>query len=413
MESAHNVTIHHPHSPFGERSNELKIAYNFSVTVAYLSNLRKDLFCITQTFFSALPSPETRFQFEFERMVSAIFANLPSLLGVYPHSEQFLCCLGSLYSQYTLLMSISPIRNVAAACLILVLLAPPSSFAWGNEGHRMINRLAASSLPADVPAFLRSEAAIQEIDYLGPEPDRWRNHAESELVAAQAPEHFIDLELADALGPLPRKRLDFEATVFAHGERPEKVGLQPWQTLEVWERLKAALREYRHLTADQASGKPANPADIQAVQQVAIFYAGWLGHYVGDGSQPLHTSINYDGWTAKENPHEFSNAHGIHWRFEGTFVAAANLPDAEVAAKMTAPKAISGDIFDSYVAYLRNSATHVDEVYTLDKAGAFEKTGTPASREFTASRLAAGASELRDLIYTAWLESAKPAPNPY
>ncbi len=45
----------------------------------------------------------------------------------------------------------------------------------------------------------------------GPEPDRWRNPAEAELNAAQAPEHFIDLEPADALGPLPRNRLDFEA----------------------------------------------------------------------------------------------------------------------------------------------------------------------------------------------------------
>ncbi len=61
------------------------------------------------------------------------------------------------------------------------------------------------------PRFLRSPAAIDEIEYLGPEPDRWRSTAEPELNAAQAPEHFIDLELADALGPLPHKRLDFEA----------------------------------------------------------------------------------------------------------------------------------------------------------------------------------------------------------
>ena len=78
----------------------------------------------------------------------------------------------------------------------------------------MINKLAASGLPADVPGFLRSHAAIDEIEYLGPEPDRWRSPAEPELVAAQAPEHFIDLELADALGPLPHKRFDFEAKVF-------------------------------------------------------------------------------------------------------------------------------------------------------------------------------------------------------
>jgi dihydroorotate dehydrogenase len=39
--------------------------------------------------------------------------------------------------------------------------------------------------------------------------------------------------------------------------------------------------------------------------------------------------------------------------------------------------------------------------------------GTAESREFTAERLAAGASMLRDMIYTAWLESGKPVADPY
>jgi hypothetical protein len=305
-------------------------------------------------------------------------------------------------------MRTDSLRYRTAFLTILTLLTPWNGFGWGSEGHRMINRLAAESLPADTPAFLRSGDAAGEIEYLGPEPDRWRSRAEPELSAAQAPEHFIDLEPADALGPLPRNRLDFEASVFAHGERPEKVGLQPWETIEVWERLKAALREYRRLSADTG----ASQEDFHAVEQAAIFYAGWLGHYVGDGSQPLHTTINYDGWALKDNPQGFSTAHGIHWRFEGPFVA-ANLHAADVAKDMTAPKAISGDVFDAYVAYLRHSATLVSAVYAFDKAGSFASAGTPESRAFTAERLAAGASELRDLIYTAWVESAKPVPGSY
>src|ERR1700722_19233102 len=172
---------------------------------------------------------------------------------------------------------------VGMFCLIVT---TPSARAWEHDGHTMINRLAAATLPADVPAFLRTPTAIDEIEYLGPEPDRWRSPAEPELVAAQAPEHFIDLELADALGPLPHKRFDFEAMVFAAGQRPEKIGLQPWEATEVWERLKAALRAYRTLTA---AGQDAHGAEA-----AAIFYAGWLGHYVGDASQPLHTTIQYN-----------------------------------------------------------------------------------------------------------------------
>jgi hypothetical protein len=267
----------------------------------------------------------------------------------------------------------------------------------------MINRLAASSLPADVPAFLRTEAALDEIEYLGPEPDRWRSPAEPELNAAQAPEHFIDLELADALGPLPHRRLVFEARAFAAGEQPEKIGLQPWQATEVWERLKAALREYRHLDAAHQDTRP--------VEQAVLFYAGWLGHYVGDGSQPLHTTIKYNGWVGP-NPHGYTTAQKIHWQFEGPFVG-ANIHIPEVQAKMAPPQPIHGDIFDAYMSYLRHSATYVEQVYQLEKDGGFVGAGSTESRDFTAARMAEGASMLRDMIYSAWLESAVYVPDPY
>ena len=279
-------------------------------------------------------------------------------------------------------------------------LQPPGALAWGNEGHRMINRFAVSNLPADAPVFLRSNAATKEIEYLGPEPDRWRSAAEPELSAAQAPEHFIDLEPADALGPLPHRRLDFESKVFASGQRPERVGLQPWEAMEVWERLKAAFREYRQESAAHQ--------DTAAVEQAAIFYAGWLGHYVGDASQPLHTTVQYNGWTGP-NPNGYTTEHRIHWQFEGVFVA-ENLHAADVQPKMTPPRAIDGDMFDSYISYLRHTATHMEEVYQLEKAGGFTGAGSPESREFTAERLAAGASMLRDMIYTAWVDSSKPVP---
>jgi len=303
--------------------------------------------------------------------------------------------------------SIELLRGFRILLPIIVLFSvvspPQAAHAWGNEGHRMINRLAVTTLPADVPAFLRAPAAADEIEYLGPEPDRWRSKAEPELAAAQAPEHFIDLELADALGPLPHKRLDFEAKVFAASQRPETIGLQPWQTDEVWERLKAAMRQYREI---KAAGQ-----DSKDVEAAIIFYAGWLGHYVGDGSQPLHVTVKYNGWVGP-NPNGYTVEHKIHYEFESPFVA-ANIHPPDVQAKMTPVKAIDGDMFDAYVGYLRQTATHIEQVYQLDKAGGFAGAGTQESRDFTAERLAAGASMLRDMIYSAWLDSAQPVPDPY
>ncbi len=287
--------------------------------------------------------------------------------------------------------------------LVGIFVHAPLAHAWGDDGHRMINRLAASSLPGDTPAFLRTQSSLNEVEYLGPEPDRWRSPAEPELNSAQAPEHFIDLELADALGPLPHKRFDFEAMAYAAGDRPDHIGLQPWETIEVWERLKAAMRQYRKLQADHK--------DTEPVERAIVFYAGWLGHYVGDGANPLHTTIQYNGWTGP-NPNGYTTDHKIHYQFESPFVS-ANIHSADIAAKMTPAKAIDGDMFDAYVAYLRHSYTYVEKVYQLEKAGGFVETGSEESRAFATERLAAGASMLRDMIYSAWIDSAQPVPDAY
>ena len=295
----------------------------------------------------------------------------------------------------------------ALLCL-LPLLAAPASFAWGNKGHEIINHLAVTSLPSSLPAFLRSPAAVDEITWLGPEPDRWRSPAEPELDAAQAPDHYIDLELAYRLAPLPRERYQFIAKCYAYMEahpdqakqmEPSRIGFQPYITEEVWERLKAAMRNYRQIKADHQ--------DTMPVEQAIIFYAGWLGHYVGDGSQPLHTSIDYNGWVGP-NPHHYTTSHKIHWQFEGPFVE-DNMSVATVRPYMKPLQPI-GDEWTQYMHYLRTTNTYVPDVYQFWQQNGFYGSGSAASRKFTAERLAAGADELRDLIVAAWQKSADPVP---
>jgi hypothetical protein len=297
----------------------------------------------------------------------------------------------------------------AAIVVLLPVVAVPPSYGWGSKGHKIINKLAAEGLPADMPAFMRSPAAIDEIEYLGPEPDRWRSPAEPELNAAQAPDHFINFYYADMIGPLPRERYQYIAELTAaeitHPDiakylQPDKVGFQPYITSEVWERLKAAMRDYRQLRAEHQDTKP--------VEAAILFYAGWLGHYVGDGSQPLHVSRDYDGWVEPENPNGYTTEHGIHARFETAFVNEA-ISAGQVQPLMT-PVHPVGDEWTDYLAYLRHTATLVDTVYQLDKEHGFDGDGTAESRRFTAERLAAGASMLRDLIYSAWIKSAEPVP---
>lgn len=313
--------------------------------------------------------------------------------------------------------------RAAAASLLLVFPTLPAH-AWGRDGHRLINRLAIENLPQEVPAFLRNGNAVDIIEYEGPEPDQWRSRAEEELANTQAADHFIDLEWAElagvpctagtpACGPdgrmLPRRRFDFikalEAAQVKHPElllTPEKVGLQPWQVEEVWERLKSDLRDYRRLQA-------ANE-DLSGIETIILFEAGWLGHYVADGSQPLHVTINYNGWAEKSNPNGYTTDHNIHSQFESVYVT-ANITAAAVAPLVaaTSPQSFN-DEWTYYLDYLQHSHTLVEKTYQIEKAGGFTGAGSPEAKSFTEERLAAGAIELRNMIYAAWVHSADPVP---
>ena len=298
---------------------------------------------------------------------------------------------------------------ISLALIVLVLVQSEAAVAWGNEGHVAINRVAAEKIPASMPRFLRR--AVAEIAYLGPEPDRWRSPSEFALKNAQEADHFIDLERVAWLDPLPQGRYEFyrklyekraatPATDHPDDYLPERVGLQPYITMEVYGRLKAAFREYRQR---QAAHQPT-----QAVQQAIIFYAGWLGHYVADASQPLHTTIQYNGWVGP-NPKGYTTEHKIHGQFESTYVA-ANITAKDFAGLVKSPERLE-DPFARYVAYLRESNGMVENVYALEKAGGFTGKGSPEAFDFTTHRLAAGSQMLLDLWYTAWLKSAVPAPD--
>jgi hypothetical protein len=130
---------------------------------------------------------------------------------------------------------------------------------------------------------------------------------------------------------------------------------------------------------------------------------------VADGSQPLHTTIQYNGWVGP-NPNGYTTEHNIHAQFETVYVMAANIMPKDFAAMVKSPEKLT-DPFADYVAYLRQSNTLVEKVYALEKAGGFTGKGSSEALEFTTKRLAAGSQMLLNLWYTAWLESAVPVPN--
>jgi hypothetical protein len=293
-------------------------------------------------------------------------------------------------------------KLISLMLLALSLVETPVVFGWGNEGHVYVNRVAAEKIPAEMPRFLRR--AVAELTYLGPEPDRWRSPSEYALKNAQEPDHYIDLERVAWLDPLPQGRYEFyrklyekRAATADHPDDylPERVGLQPYITMEIFGRLKAAFREYRHR---REVHQPTAP-----VEHAIIFYAGWLGHYVADGSQPLHTTIHYNGWVGP-NLKGYTTEHGIHAKFESTYVA-QNITAKDFVKFVHAPERLANP-FAGYIDYLKESNRQVEKVYSIEKAGGFTGKGSSEALDFTTHRLAAGSQMLLNLWYTAWLDSA-------
>lgn len=295
-------------------------------------------------------------------------------------------------------------RKTIVAPLALALIALPS-LAWQDEGHVLVNQVAAEHVPDEMPEFFRN--AVDRLAYLGPEPDRWRRVSEFSLKQSQEPDHFIKLEILDVDLDILRGRYDFyrmlyqrradpEARGSAHPDSllPEYVGLLPYMTIEGYERLKVAFRQYREL---QRSG-----GDTELVEGNIILYAGWLGHYVADAANPHHTSMHYNGWQGP-NPEGYAGP-GIHARFEGDFVRSAGIRAEDFSDRLRPPELLH-DPFADFLSLVYESQGMVEETYRIDKNGGFVGAGTERSLEFTLQRLAAGSQMLLDLWYTAWVTS--------
>jgi hypothetical protein len=308
-------------------------------------------------------------------------------------------------------MNHAPLR--LALALTGALVCAGHALAWGSTGHRIIGRLAVEALPAELPAFLRSQAAVQAVGELAREPDRWKG-AGKVHDADRDPGHFLDLGDdgrvfgGPALDALPPTREAYDTALRAVGADSVKAGWLPYAIIDAWQQL---AKDSVYWRVDAAAARMVADGAHRAwfagdgAQREALILRdlGVLGHYVGDGSQPLHVSEHFNGWGPFPNPRGFTQAR-VHAPFEGIFVRNFVSPGA-VRADM-APFADCRCAIEARVAaYLAATNAAVTPFYELDKAAGFTD-GDARGRAFAARRLAAGAAELRDEVVEAWRASA-------
>ncbi len=305
------------------------------------------------------------------------------------------------------------------ATLALVALLPAQALAWGSTGHTMINRLGAQTLPASVPAFLRSASAVDELATLGPEEDRIKGAGDS-WDGDNDEGHFLDLAddgtIAGVvhLDRLPKNMADYADALAKAGTTPYKQGFVPYAIMDGFERVRKDLAYWRvddYLAAHAATSEmKAHFAGERAFREtLTLRDIGDWGHFVGDASQPLHISIHFNGWGNYPNPNNFTQNH-IHAFFETDFVnkyaRAADVERMMQPSNVAAPQAaLSQEAIGKMVgAYIAETAAQVDPLYRLYAAGAFD-AGKSDAVTFTDRQLARGAAQFRDLITLAWEDS--------
>lgn len=275
--------------------------------------------------------------------------------------------------------------------------APPR---WGLVGHEMAARAAVVKLPAEVPAFFRD--AADQLVYLDPEPDRWRNGDMPEMDQAWSYDHYIDLEnIPDGALHAPDRFTYLRALYEAGLDKPERDGgFLPFRIVEMYQRVVTEWRMWR---------RESDPDRRRWIEERLINDAGILGHYVTDGSQPHHTTIHFNGWSpAAPNPDGYTEDRTFHARFESNYVE-AHVEQADVDRYVAStPRSVAGSARPAVLDYLWSTHATVETLYRLDRDLGFDPDGPmhPAVRDFAADRLAVGASMLTTLWWSAWLESA-------
>jgi hypothetical protein len=303
-----------------------------------------------------------------------------------------------------------------------------SAGAWDYEGHHAINELALASLPADFGGFTLTPAMKTRIEFLAGEPDRWRNTGDLPLKHVNGPDHYLDLENLKLYGltpeTLPLMRYDFAADIArARTAHPEKFspidpardadhtrelgGFLPWAVTENYEKLKSC---FSYLKTFQKHGGTRD--EIANAEANVVYVMGVMGHYVGDGSQPLHTTMHFNGWVG-DNPHGYTTSPKFHVWIDGGYFRQTGGMDAGNLAEKIHPAAHIGNagqpdgMFRDAVAWLVEQNKLVEPLYQLDKEGKLSGEGEKGleGRAFLDGQLVKAGQMLGDIWYTAWLEA--------
>ncbi len=245
----------------------------------------------------------------------------------------------------------------------------------------MITRLAVDAL-APGPLKEAFAANLANLERLSVEPDLVRAAGDK----AEGRRHYIDLEYYGS-DPFAALNQSESAMTQRFGARTLlKSGTLPWTIERESDALAGAWRE----------------GDCRTVFKLA----GYLSHYVADASQPLHTTVHFDG---------YPQDHGMHLRLEraaDTYVAEL---EREAAPRVRVEDL--GAVWMPVIAELRESSALVPRVIAADRAARsaarssrqVERMLVQDERGWIVSQVAVAASVLASIWQFEWRRAGHPS----
>jgi hypothetical protein len=227
-------------------------------------------------------------------------------------------------------------QSARAGLLVLLVLQLSAAVAraWDSHTHQLIAALALEALPSS-PLKETFSSWGPLIEKLAIEPDTVLRPKYGD---AEARRHYIDLEY---FGRDPFTALDPDYTVMRRkfGERIlERSGTLPWAIESEAVAMASAWRA----------------GDCDAM----LHRAGYLAHYVGDASQPLHSTKDFDGPAPSDR--------GMHARLEAAADRVVRRIAARDAGKQSAQPITS--IWPPVIAELRQANGLIAQIVANDRA---------------------------------------------
>ena len=277
-------------------------------------------------------------------------------------------------------------RSRALAVSAVLIFSSSQAFSWGSKGHQIVAGVGANI--SGVPFWSNNTAAVQQLSTV---PDRvWKstNYKQEALNHWFQADAYTTVLGKGSLANFPRS---YQDALKKYGESAILTnGVSPWRIQQFYNGALAALKK-----GDAPS---------------ALAYMGLMSHYLGDLSQPLHVTTNYDG--------QKTNQPGIHKYFETD-----NIQDEQAIAKQVQDQAIVILQNPSNLNILMNlplielSFTEIeralmfrDKVLSNDSKLGRSGAGAKAQLSLAISRMADGAAIYAVILNRVWKEAQSNIP---